>query len=96
MSGKRLQPHERREAIIEAGLSLFEECGVHISRDALAERAGVSTGLVSYHFGHMGIFMYALISEGCKRRVPGLILAGLAEQHPDALALPASVKKKAL
>ena len=43
--------HERREAILDAALSLFAEFGVEgTSMKMLAQRAGISTGLTYHYF----------------------------------------------
>ena len=82
-----MMPEQRREDILEATLALIEERGIGQIRGAdLAERIGVSTGLIFYHFGNLDSVITEAISFAARRDLEHLdvVSAGAAEDGAEA------------
>lgn len=87
----------RDAAVLEAAMACALAKGYQwITRDDVAERAGVSNATVSNAFGTMPELKRAVLREAVRRPVLKLVCEGLADHHPIALDAPADVKQRAL
>ncbi|MFP4623369.1 MAG: TetR/AcrR family transcriptional regulator [Gemmatimonadota bacterium] len=83
MPGKKLPEEERREAILEAAyrVAVRETLG-GLSMRAVAEEAGVSKGLLFFHFKDKGAMLLALL-DWVLERAPRLDVPGDLEEGGD-------------
>lgn len=86
MTHTRLSPDIRTEQLLDAALALAAASGLRtMTRDALAEAAGVSPGLISARLGTMDAMrrsvMRAAVTQGC---IP-VVAEGLALRDKHAL-----------
>jgi AcrR family transcriptional regulator len=78
-SGDRQGESESRQRIIDAAVQcIIEEGFYRASTNAIAERAGLSWGVIQYHFGSREALMLAVLEEGCQRLVEDLATADIA------------------
>lgn len=83
--------------ITEAGLSVVADEGIWgLTREAVAERAGCSPALVSYHMGTMQELLEHLMQQAVERENLDIIAMGLVSRHPAALNAPAELKQAAI
>jgi TetR/AcrR family transcriptional regulator, regulator of cefoperazone and chloramphenicol sensitivity len=67
---------ETRQRLIDAAVACILEQGFYrASSNAIAERAGVSWGVIQYHFGSREALMLAVLEEGA-RRLNEILLTG--------------------
>lgn len=93
---KRMKPAERRESIVQAALRVAERDGYHMMRrDAVAESAGVSMGLVTTYFGTMQQLRRAVMRKAIELERIGVIAQGLAYKDKHAHKAPAALREKA-
>ena len=86
-----------QEKIIIAGLSLLERDGPSaVTRDLVADIAGVSPALVSHHMGGMPAFRDLLMQTAVDRELVKAVAWGLVAQHPCATQAPDALKRKAI
>ncbi|MDA8019470.1 MAG: TetR/AcrR family transcriptional regulator [Thermoanaerobaculia bacterium] len=65
---QRRNPAERRAHLLEIGVELFGECSFdQLSTDQIAERAGISRGLLFHYFGSKRGYYVAVIQEAAAR-----------------------------
>ena len=65
---RRLSPAERRDLLLELGLELFGEGSYDaLSTEEIAERAGISRGLLFHYFGSKRGYYVAVIREAADR-----------------------------
>ena len=65
---RRLSPAERRDLLLELGLELFGEGSYDVlSTEEIAERAGISRGLLFHYFGSKRGYYVAVIREAANR-----------------------------
>jgi AcrR family transcriptional regulator len=68
-----------RQRVIDSAISCINEEGFYrASTNAIAERAGLSWGVIQYHFGSREILMLAVLEEGTRRLVEDLSVADIA------------------
>ena len=88
---------DRNRRILEAGVALAGERGIQrVTRDEVAERAGVATGSVNNAYGTMGDLRDAIMVEAVQRELIPIVAEGLAMRHPAACAAPQALKDSAL
>lgn len=96
MQPKRLEPDARRSAILTAAVSLAETRGYHnITRDDVAQAAGVSAGLVTRYFYAMPELRRRVMEEAVRLQIPAIVAQGIANRCPVAMAAPAPLKLQA-
>ena len=87
---------DRDNRILYAALALATQNGFQwITRDGVAEIAGVSPGTVSNVFGSMVGLKRAVLRYAVDNRVLDIVAQGLAERHPIVMDAPATVRKAA-
>jgi TetR/AcrR family transcriptional regulator, regulator of cefoperazone and chloramphenicol sensitivity len=86
--------HATRQHVIEAAIQCVLERGFYrASSNAIAERAGVSWGVIQYHFGNRETLMLAVLEEGTRRltellrgaEITGHTVTERIEQYQDVL-----------
>lgn len=93
---KRLQPKERRKQLIASAVRLAERIGYdRITRNGVAEEAGVSTGLVTHYFRTMKQLQRATMREAVTVGNLSVVAQGLVAGDPQALKAPAELKQAA-
>jgi AcrR family transcriptional regulator len=91
-----MEPGERKERILTAAISLAKEVGYHnLTRDEVAERAGVSFGLVTHYFGTMRGLRLSVMAEAIAQEIPEIVANGLATGDSLAKSAPPQLKEKA-
>lgn len=86
-----------KQQILDAAVRLAESLGYNkITRDAVADEAGVACGLVNYHFKNMVDLREAIIEHAVANKLYNVIAQGIVSGHPVALAASDTLKKKAL
>lgn len=94
---KRANPALRKEHILNAAVSLAKDVGYQrITRDGIAERAGVSMGLVSSYFGTMVQLKNDVMRRAVKQGILEIIAQGLAAQDDHAKKAPKALKQQAV
>lgn len=93
---QRLEPNDRRESLLLAALALAEAEGYgKVNRSSVAERAGVSPGIVSHYFGDVRNLREAVMERAIIDRCMPVIADGLAVSDGTALAAPIHVRRLA-
>jgi AcrR family transcriptional regulator len=86
--------HATRQLVIDAAIATILEQGFYrASSNAIAERAGITWGVIQYHFGSREALMLAVLEEGTRRLVEDLATAeitapdvtGRIEQYTEIL-----------
>jgi TetR/AcrR family transcriptional regulator, regulator of cefoperazone and chloramphenicol sensitivity len=75
--GQQREPESRQRIINAAVQCIIEEGFYRASTNAIAERAGLSWGVIQYHFGSREALMLAVLEEGCQRLVEDLSTADI-------------------
>lgn len=88
---------ERNEKILTAAVEIATaEKGVQwLTREAVAQRAGVSVGSVNNAFGRMVDLKRAVLREAVSREIVEIVAPALAEGHPLAQDASPELKKRA-
>jgi AcrR family transcriptional regulator len=69
---------DSRQRVIDAAVKCIIEQGFYrASTNAIAERAGLSWGVIQYHFGSREALMLAVLEEGCHRLLEDLSTADI-------------------
>jgi len=94
---KRLQPEQRKEDILTAAVELAEKVGFqNITRDAIADHAGVSFGLVTRYFGTMTQLKGDVMRRAIKQENLPIVADGIACRDSRALKVPESLRRSAV
>ena len=97
MTGERLDPKARKAAILAEAVQLAQEIGyTHITRDEVAERAGVAIGLVTYYFKNMDRLKREIMREAITLKHHVILLQGLAAGDAIAEGAPTGLKAAAV
>jgi DNA-binding transcriptional regulator YbjK len=96
VSKTRANPALRKDNILDAAVRLARVTGYNkITRDKIAESAGVSTGLVTRYFGTMSQLKTAIMRRAVKQRIAQIVAQGLANGDEHAKRAPAELKAEA-
>lgn len=94
---ERKSPEARKEELLLAAIEVSKEKGYrHIVRSEVAERAGVSTGLIQYYFGSIADLRSQIMHAAVDRGVPEIVFQGLAVSDTIALNAPIELRAAAL
>lgn len=87
----------RDERILNAAIELAEADSFQwITREAVAERAGVSPATVSNAFGTVADLKRAVLSAAIERRLLPIIAEGWGARHPIIMDAPKELLREAL
>lgn len=87
----------RNRAVLQAAVELANERGfANITRDLVAERAGVAAGSVNNAYGNMDGLRDAVMAHAVDERLVAIVGQGLAAGHPAARNAPDDLKRDAL
>lgn len=88
---------QRKEQILTAALGMTRTHGYRgVTRDAVAQKAGVSAGMVNRYFGTMADLMEQVMREAVEQRLLPVVAQGLAHNNPVAMGAPAEVQAAAM
>lgn len=94
---RRLDPTVRKDLILDAALELAQDRNyTSITRDEIAERAGVSVGLVTKYFTTMPQLKRDVMRAAIRSETLAIIAHGVAIRDPHALKAPAELQQRAV
>lgn len=97
VSKSRANPALRKGQILSVAINLAKEQGYDkITRDGVAEKAGVSMGLVTRYFGTMHQLKVAIMRTAVKQGILEIVAQGLANGDVHARKAPAELKARAV
>lgn len=87
----------RNRAVLDAALRLAGSRGYrNITRQQVADEAGVAVGSVNNAFGTMDGLRDAVMAAAVDRSLAAIVAQGLADRHPAALGAPATLRNAAV
>jgi len=93
----RMKPDIRKGEILEVAIALSKTHGYNrVTRDQVADAAGVSMGLVTHRFGTMNQLRRDIMRRAVEGGIVEIIAQGLAMGNPHAEKAPADLKKQAV
>lgn len=93
----RFKPEVRKDAILEAAVALALSDGLsNVRLIPVAERAGVTNGLVSHYFGTVKQLHRAVIRHAIHRELLSIVAQALAAGDIEARKAPDELKQRAL
>lgn len=97
MTQPKLQKRERIASILAASLELAKQYGYqNITRDAIASKARMSTGLVSAHMGTMPALRRAIVREAIRVEYLPVIAQAVAMRDSHVKKCPQALIDKAV
>jgi hypothetical protein len=97
VSKTRANPALRKDHILNIAVLMSRELGyTRITRDKVAEGAGVSMGLVTRYFGTMGQLKTAIMRRAIKQGITEVIAQGLANGDEHAKKADPELKEAAI
>lgn len=88
---------ERRQAIMRAAVETASSMGFRsMTRESIAEAAGVAQGSINHEFGTMDALRDAVMLEAVNKERLDIVAQGLAERHPTACGAPAEMREAAV
>jgi len=95
-TARRLQPEDRKLAILDAAYSLAVADGYHtLTRERMAESAGVSLSLITYHWLSVALLREAVMQLAVERGDAHIIASGIVARDPLALSAPLALRQAA-
>lgn len=92
----RMNKNDRRKQLMKHALTLAERVGyMQVRRDALADAAGVATGLVNFYWDTMTQLKRAIMREAVHTENLVVIAQGLAMKDRQAMKAPPAVREAA-
>jgi AcrR family transcriptional regulator len=92
----RLKPEARRDEILSAALGLAIKTHYSmLTRDAVAEAAGISGPAVLYHFKSMARLRKAIMRAAVARELLSVVLQGLMLDDPIAMGASTDLQERA-
>jgi AcrR family transcriptional regulator len=90
-----MQPQARKELILDEAIQLSIRIGYNsITRDLVAERMGIASGLVGKYYPRMHNLRVAIMEAAINREILEILAQGLTVNDPLALTIPACLKDK--
>ena len=94
---KRVSKELRKDSILSSAILVAKEVGFDkVTRDQVAEQAGISTGLVHHHFSTMVQLKRALMRHAIKDGILEIIAQGLAVHDEQAKKAPRELQLRAV
>ncbi len=88
---------ERRAAILAAAIVEAACAGYgKMTRDAIAERAGVAAGSINHEFGTIDKLRDEVMQNAVDNERLDIVAQGLADKHPITLAAPDELRTRAV
>lgn len=88
---------QRRETIMAAAVELAARDGWRsLTRDGVAQAAGVAVGSVNHEFGTMGALRTAVMQDAIKNRRLDILAQGIADGHEAARNAPSEMREAAI
>ena len=79
----RIEPKKRRRQLLNSAVEIARDEGFqNLTRQAIADAAGVSPGLVTVHLGTMSNLKRSVMRAGVAREIHEIISYGIAINHP--------------
>ena len=92
-----MKPEKRKEDVLAAALPLAEEHGYNnVTRNQIAQAAGVSGSSIHYYFGTIGQLRRDLMRHAVKEESLAVIAQGLTAGDPQAQKAPEELRRRAL
>ena len=96
VSKRRANPALRKSHILAVATEMAKTVGYNkITRDKIAEAAGVSMGLVTRYFGTMAQLRRSIMRTAIHEHIPEIIAQGIANGDDHAKKAPAELKAEA-
>lgn len=93
----RKKPEVRKAEILESALTVANRDGwINMTRDSVAEHAGVAIGLVNHYYGTMSQLKRAVMRAAITRGEYKILAQGVLAQDPVAIKAPGKMKKEAV
>ena len=93
----KLEARARVAQILAAALELSQRVGYQkLTRDAVAEKLGVSSSLIPAHMGTMAEFRRDIMREAVRVECLPVIAQGIVARDPRAMKAPAELRARAL
>ena len=93
----RADPQLRRDVLLSVAVGLAIKVGYHkITRDQIATKAMVSTGLVSHYFGTMVQLRRLIVRHAVKNDIPEIIAQAIGQGDPRAKKASDDCRARAL
>ena len=85
-----------KQKILDAATALAAKHGFrNVTRSALANRVGIATGTVSYHYGNMHQLQEVIMEHAVQTQNAVIVAQGLAEGHKAAKTAPQALRTAA-
>ncbi|MCH9712662.1 MAG: TetR/AcrR family transcriptional regulator [Proteobacteria bacterium] len=92
----RADPALRKDNILQTAIKISIKKGYNkITRDDVAEAAGVSMGLITHYFTNMNQLRRDIMRTSVKTEIPEIVAQGLANKDRHALKASKELKTKA-
>lgn len=93
----RMNPALRKTQIMNNAIMLAERHGyTHVTREAVAEAAGVAPSLVSKYWGTMAQLQRAIMRQAISQGNTTILAQGLAARDRNAMKAPDELKEEAI
>lgn len=87
----------RNRSVLEAAVEMADVHGyAKMTRQQIAERAGVAVGSVNNAYGTMDALRDAVVAHAVANSIVAIVAQALADRHPAALAAPPELKQSAV
>lgn len=97
MTGKRIDPDERKQQILDAAIKLAKQVGYHsITRDGVAQELGISHGLINNYFNTIEQLKKEVIKKAIEEQILEIIAQALGMGDKQILKISKDIKDKVL
>lgn len=94
---KHLAPADRRQQLLDTARDQAEKSGyLSLTRDGVAQAAGISGALLNYHFGTLDGLRYALMQQAVRAPNLRILAQGVIARHPVAMRAAKELRARAL
>jgi AcrR family transcriptional regulator len=93
----RLKPGTRRTGILFAAVSVAARVGyLNVTRDAVAQAANISTGLVTHYFKSMDGLRREIMVQAIESQILPIVREGIANRDPEVAKIDKELHDKAM
>lgn len=94
---KRTDPNNRQQQILTAALKLATTHGYeNVTREALADKCGVSPALISHYFTTMALLRRAVVGEAIRVENLTVLLQGIAARDKRACGISDELRARVM